>query len=654
MSYFMKSLTLAAIFSIGFVSASLGDVKLPAIVSDSMVLQQQAEINVWGWADPDEKVTISPSWCDQQYTCVANQEKKWKTKIKTPEAGGPYTIKISGKNKIILDNILIGEVWVCSGQSNMEWPLSACATAKEAVPAANYPQIRLFNLEHAFNRFPQEDCKGRWFLCSPETAKGFSAVGYFFGRELHKQLQVPIGLIGSNWGGTLAQAWTSADGLKTLPDFTAAVEEVLSVDPKDAERLYQEKKDRWKREFYALDEGMQQEWFKPDFDHSSWETIETPMKWSTHKQLAGFDGLVWFSRDFEVDPQMASSTEGFTLELGAIDDMDITWVNGQRVGGVEELGFSNVPRKYDVPAGCIKAGKNTITIRVHDWLYEGGFTGKPEELKLIPVDKESGVSIPLAGPWHYKITVSQKEVPNPPAPFGHNSPTALYNGMIEPIRLFGIRGAIWYQGESNHQQAYQYRTLFPAMIQDWRTKWAQGDFPFYYVQIAPFYYGPGTAAAELREAQLMTLSVPNTGMAVTMDIGNPKDIHPENKKDVGHRLALYALAKTYDKNVKYSSPIYKSMEAQGNLIVLSFENTYGGLYAINGPLKNFTIAGDDKKFVPAVALIDGNTVIVSSSEVENPVAVRFAWGSADESNLFNLANLPSSSFRTDSWPGETQ
>jgi sialate O-acetylesterase len=473
--------------------------------------------------------------------------------------------------------------------------------------------------------------------------------------ELHKKLQVPIGLISSNWGGTIAQAWTSAEGLKPLPDFSSAVEEIQQyVGPKDAKRIFQEKKEAWKRKFYALDEGMKQKWFSPNFDHSSWDTIETPMKWSLHKILAGFDGLVWFCKDFEVDADMASTDKGFILELGAIDDMDITWVNGQRVGGAEELGFSSTPRKYNIPAGCIKAGKNTITVRVHDWLYEGGFTGKPKELKLIPVDKQAGAPIPLAGLWYYKMTVNQNEVPNPPTPFGNNSPTALYNGMIEPIRLFGIQGAIWYQGESNCNQAYQYRTLFPAMIKDWRTKWNQGDFPFYYVQIAPYYYGPNGAAAELREAQLMTLSVPNTGMAVTMDIGNPKDIHPKNKKDVGYRLALCALAKTYGEDVKYSFPIYKSMETQGNKIVLSFDNTYGGLYALNGSLMNFTIAGDDKKFVPAKAVIDGNTVIVSSSKVENPVAVRFAWGSADASNLYNTAGLPSSSFRTDDWPGDTQ
>jgi sialate O-acetylesterase len=651
---FVKSFLIAVVVSVLCpVFTVFADVKLPAIVGDSMVLQQQTEVNIWGWADPNEKITVAPSWAEEKYTCVTCQDGKWKVKIKTPQAGGPYTLKIAGKNTLLLDNILIGEVWVCSGQSNMQFHLGACKGAEEAIPAANYPEIRLFTVDRIFHRAPREDCKGRWVLCSPETANGFSGVAYFYGLELYKALGVPIGLINSSWGGTLAEAWTSAETLKTLPDFVAEVEDIQSIPPDDAERIYQEKMKEWKIKFYALDKGMQEEWFKPGFDFSSWETMETPQKWDLTAQLTNFDGLVWFSRDFQVDAGMVSTDKGFTLELGPIDDMDITWVNGQRVGGAEEMGFANVPRKYNVPAGCIKAGKNTITVRVHDWLYAGGFSGKPEQLKLTPVDKGVGSLIPLAGLWHYKITVSQKEIPAPPPAFHNNSPTALYNGMIAPINSFGIAGAIWYQGESNAGRAYQYRELFPAMIKDWREKWGRGDFPFYYVQIAPYNYGPGAAAAELREAQLMSLSVPNVGMAVTMDIGDPKDIHPTNKKDVGHRLALCALAKTYGKDVKYLLPVYKSMEVQGDKIVLSFDNTYGGLYALNGPLANFTIAADDKKFVPAEALIDGNRIIVSSSEIKNPVAVRFAWNSYDESNLFNIANLSSSSFRTDNWPGDT-
>ena len=637
-----------------FAAFSVADIKLPAIVGNSMVLQQQTEINIWGWADPDENVTISPSWTEQTYTTTANQEGKWLVKVKTPAAGGPYNLIIAGKNTLKLEDILIGEVWVCSGQSNMQWPLSATDNAEEAIRAADYPHIRLFTVPNVFSRVPLKDCKGKWQACTPQSVKDFSAVGFFYGASLYRELDVPIGLVNSSWGGTLAEAWTSAQTLKTLPDFAHAVEDVQITDPQAAEELYQKKKQDWKEAFYALDEGMRDEWYKPGFDVSLWPLIETPLAWDKHKELAGFDGLVWFSREIEVDADMAAKANGFILELGPIDDMDITWVNGQRVGGAEELGFAATPRQYDVPDGCIKPGKNRITVRVHDWLYVGGFCGKPEELKLSPVNKDAGPSIPLAGQWHYKTTVSQNQVPNPPQPFGNNSPTALYNAMIAPIKNFAIRGAIWYQGESNHTRAYQYRTLFPAMIKDWRTHWAQGDFPFYYVQIAPYYYGPNSAAAELREAQLMTLSVPNTGMAVTMDIGSAKDIHPRNKKDVGHRLALCALAKTYGKDVKYMFPTYKSMEIQGDKIVLTFENTYDGLYALNGSLINFTIASDDKNFVPAQACIDGNKIIVFSSEVKNPVAVRYAWGSADESNLFNLANLPSSSFRTDDWPGVTQ
>jgi len=633
---------------------AVADVKLPAIVGNSMVLQQQMEVNIWGWADAGEKVTVAPSWDGQKYNCTAGQDGKWKVKVKTPRAGGPYTLEVAGKNTLLLKNILIGEVWVCSGQSNMQFHLGACKNAAEAIPTANYPEIRLFTVERTINNAPQEDCKGQWVLCSPETANGFSGVGYFYGLELHKALGVPVGLINSSWGGTLAEAWTSAETLKTMPYFVADVERVQKLDMQEASRLYQEQIKEWKIKFYAQDKGMEEKWFAPGFDYSSWATVETPKKWDSIDELKQFDGLVWFCRDFEVDAGMASTENGFTLELGVIDDMDVTWVNGQRVGGIETLGQGGVPRKYDVPTGCIKAGKNTIAVRVHDWYYGGGFYGEPQQLKLSPVDKAAGESIPLAGAWHYKISVNQWKTSFPVEAINHNSPTALYNGMISPISLFGIQGAIWYQGESNVSRAYQYRELFPAMIKDWRKTWAQGDFPFYYVQIAPFSnYGPSGSAAELREAQLMSLAVANTGMAVTMDIGDPKDIHPTNKKDVSHRLALCALAKTYGKDAKYLLPVYKSMEVQGDKIVLSFDNTYGGLHALNGPLANFTIAGEDKKFVPAEATIDGDSIIVSSGEVKNPVAVRFAWGSGDESNLYNLANLSASSFRTDDWPGDT-
>jgi sialate O-acetylesterase len=445
----------------------LADVKLPAIVSDNMVLQQKSNARVWGWAEPGEKVKVKGSWAKKfSKPVTAGKNGKWKISIKTPKAGGPYTVTVKGNNTISLKNILIGEVWVCSGQSNMEYRLAHANNGKPEAVEANYPEIRLFNVGGAYSAHPADDVKGQWSECNPRSAGGFSAVAYYFGKKIHKKLNVPIGLISTAMGATPARAWTSG--------------------------------------------------------------------------------------------KMLLAKNMYAHEVKMI------------------------------------SGKNPA--RVHA-----------------------------------------------------RYPSALFNGMISPLTSSTIKGAIWYQGENDVSGVIWYRPLFPNLIQSWRDAWGLGDFPFYHVQLPPYDYGSSNSAF-LREVQMKTLSMKNVGIAVTLDVGDFKNIHPGNKKDVGERLALWALAKDYgQKDLVCSGPIYKSMKIEGGKIRLSFDYTGSGMVAKDGTLANFVIAGADKKFVPAKATIKNNTIVVSSDKVTRPVAVRYAFNNAGVPSLFNKEGLPASSFRTDNW-----
>ena len=490
-----------------FASLSAAEVRLPAVIGSNMVLQQQSEVSLWGWADPGEEITIRAKWKKGRASTKADANGKWTAKLTTPKAGGdPYTIRIKGSNTIKLENVLIGEVWVCSGQSNMQWTVSNSNNSAEEIANAKYPDIRLFYVQRQIAETPQDDCKGTWQECSPETIPGFSAVAYFFGRNLHKELDIPIGLIHTSWGGTPAESWTKRPILEANEQFAPIVNrhnEKLAAWPKVMEE-YNKKLEEWKQ---AAEKAK---------------------------------------------------TEG-----------------------------KKAPDKPRAP-------------------------GKPS---------------------------------------GSHTPSGLYNAMIAPLIPYAIKGAVWYQGESNAGRAYQYRTLFPAMIKNWRDDWKQGDFPFYFVQIAP-YKGQ---IPEIREAQLIAMNnTANTGMVVTTDIGNPNDIHPKNKQDVGKRLALWALAKTYgQQDIVYSGPIYKRMKVEGDKIRIFFDHIGGGLVAKDGPLTHFAIAQKEGDFVPATAVIDGDTVVVSSENVKEPTAVRFGWENAAEPNIFNKEGLPASPFRTDDRHGAT-
>jgi len=624
-----------------------------------MVLQQKQDIPIWGTAEPGGEVTVTLN--EQQKKTIVGGDGNWKVNLSPVPAGGPYELIVSGEETHTIKNVMLGEVWICSGQSNMEMPIykewGKVDNFEEEVVNANYPNIRLFTVKKTMANTEQDSFKSDgWKECSSETVPGFSAVAYFYGRHLHNNLDIPIGLIQTAWGGTIVEAWTSAATLKEIPEFTEMVKYIESDETTYEEKLVTAKKNQaeWpdKIEKLLIDKGTQNQGFQnKDFNTDDWKTMELPKIWEELEIYV--DGVVWFSKDINVPESWQG--EDLTLSLGKINDYDITWFNGKKVGRGTEVHES---RNYKIPSSLVNKGQNRIVVQVLDVGNVGGIYGPAEEMKLTIKDK----SISLVGNWKYKIDpikIEGKAIPKKQDQnTGVNRPTVLYNAMIKPLLPYGIKGAIWYQGESNAERAYQYRNLFSSMIKDWRNVWGQGDFPFIFVQLANFMkvieQPIEHSWAELREAQTMALELPNTGMAVTIDIGDAIDIHPTNKQDVGKRLALNALAKVYEKDIAYSGPMYNSMEVEGNKIRLKFNNTNDGLKIMGDKdLKGFAIAGADKKFVWAEAKIEGNEVIVWSPEIKKPVAVRYGWAANPTCNLYNGADLPASPFRTDDWKGIT-
>ena len=645
-----KSLiTLLILFFTLSISAKI---ELPAIFTDNMVLQQQTNAPIWGIATPKKTVEIITSWDKKSYTAIADENGKWKTFLNTPIAGGPYSISISDEKKVELKNILIGEVWICSGQSNMEMPLAGWGKInnyKEEIEAANHPNIRLLQVEKKTSITPEEDLSvenGGWQVCSPATIANFSSTAYFFGRNLNQNLDnTPIGLINTSWGGTIAEAWTSAGSLENMPDFRQALKDIQDTNTESLKLTHEE----WDKQFELTDSGIQNGtaiWAASDLNDNDWKTMNLPCMWEENG-LPGLDGIVWFRKEISIRPDMQN--KDLELSIGNVDDNDITYFNGVQVGAT--IGYG-IDRKYRVPKKLVKEGKAVITIRVTDTGGGGGFDSQAQNMYL-KSDKSGTIS--LASEWRYKVAVdTRKLAPKPKSLNDPNRVSVLYNAMIHPIIPFAIKGAIWYQGEANADRAYQYRELLPLMIRDWRKQWNQ-DFPFYLVQLANFMEIQKEPAqqsgwAELREAQLQTLHLDNTGIAIITDIGDARDIHPKNKQDVGIRLALAARANTYKQNISYSGPIYQSYKIEGNKIRISFNHTNNGLKGKNGePLKGFAIAGSDHQFHWAEAVIDGNEIVVSSPNVTFPVAVRYAWANNPIGNLFNGAGLPASPFRTDDW-----
>ncbi len=633
-------------------SSARADVRLPYVLASHMVLQQQSDVAIWGTADPGEEVAVAPSWAKDAVTTKADADGRFRVDVKTPAAGGPFKIVVKGKNTVELDDVLVGEVWLCGGQSNMEWAFvfGGVRDGEAERAAANDPQIRLCDAPNRAAKAPESDGAFEWQPCTPASVNGFSCVGYFFARELRKALNVPVGLIGVNWGGTVAEAWVSKEGLAAFPQFAPAIGRLAQEHAQEAAaggaaKMAADATARWWAALDREDLGARNGWAAAAFDDGGWETTTVPSAWSG--DLANFDGIAWYRRAFELPAALAGID--LDLGLGPIDDMDQCFLDGEKIGATETPGLWGAPRHYWVAAAKATAGRHVLAVRVVDTAAQGGWIGKPEDVRLVAAKggEPGGEPLSLAGEWKLRVGLDARRFPPLPAnPYeiDPNTPTVLWNGLVNPVAPFGVRGALWYQGESNRGRAAEYRDLMPALIADWRKRFER-EFPFIFVQIAPFNYdGTRVATAELREAQLETLRVPGTGMVVTMDIGDPVNIHPANKQEVGRRLSPWALATAYGrKDVECCGPLLESAAAEGAAMRVKFRHARG-LVARGGPPQLFEVAGADGKFTPALARVDGETVVVASPVVKEPKAVRFGFTDGEATNLFNGAGLPASPF----------
>ncbi len=638
-------------FSAGSVSSTLALADdrpfLHPLFSDHMVLQRGVKTRVWGWTEPGATVEVSVATVAARTR--AEPDGRWTVHLAPLPAGGPHRMKISGPASREVNDILVGDVWICSGQSNMEWSVRASKDPDREIAAANHPKIRLFKVPRRISDTPRATVDASWSVCQPETIASFTAVGYYFGRSLHESLDVPIGLIQSAWGGTVAEAWTSARALRTMDDFRAPVERFVAAAEakKKGKYSFERELSEWYRTNDPGSAPGRPSWAAVDLDASAWRTMSLPTQWE-RAGFPDFDGLMWFRREVTIPESWAGKK--LTLDLGPIDDADSTFFNGIEIGSTADWRRS---RRYSVPASAVRAGRNIIAIRVLDTGGGGGIYGEAAQMRLRAGADANPIS--LAGEWRFRPGKSVRETGTPPRPAGSNPnvTTVLYNGMIAPLVPYAIKGAIWYQGESNAGRPAQYRTLLPTMIADWRSRFGVGDFPFFIVQLANFMARNDKPTesnwAELREAQSLTAANdPKVGVAVIIDIGEANDIHPKNKQDVGRRLALSARGIAYGEKIVHSGPTAKGARADGNSMVVEFDHVGGGLVARGGgELKGFAIAGDDGKFVWAEAEIRGSTIVVSSPKVERPVAVRYAWANNPECNLYNQEGLPASPFRTD-------
>lgn len=675
MKYPLLPLVAACLFA---PALSRADVTLPAIFSEHMVLEKTAKVPIWGKASPGEEVTVKVG--DQTANAKAGEDGAWKAVLDLSKSGpGPFVATVKGNNEITIPDVVVGEVWVASGQSNMEWVLANTIDAQKEIASSANPMLRQFRLTKNAVEKPTSEFTGVWEVAGPETSGKFTAVGYYFGKDLQKAINQPVGLIYTNWGGTPSEAWTSPDAIASVPDLQQSLEkqQAYAKEFPGLRAKFTEDFKKW------LDENNRADKTTPDIAAfagekvaaDGWAPVKFPAK-LTAADGSPFYGAIWLRREFD----LPKTDKPIRIDVGNVDGFEALYWNGQLV---KENTYATLPgnavrRTYDIPASAVKEGRNVVAMRIYS----------PGAQPMVQRDFDISGANP-AGPTVSKpeyalaAPAADKAAPKLPAPAvsPQNTATYLFNGMINPILSYAISGAIWYQGESNAGRSYQYRMAFPLMITDWRKQWGQGDFPFYFVQLAN-YLAKETAPAEsgwaeLREAQSMTLKLPNTGQAVIIDAGESDDIHPRNKQVVGERLARIALAKDYgQKDLVYSGPTYQAMKVDGSKVRLSFDHVGGGLVAKELPatyikksqtnetaplvrnspsseLEGFAICGDDKKWVWAEAKIDGNEVVVWSDKVPAPVAVRYAWANNPTCNLFNKEGLPASPFRTDDFPGAT-
>ena len=640
-------------------------IKVAPIFSDGMVLQRNTMVNIWGTASPNTDIQILSEW-GQKVSIQSNDTGVWKAKLLSPNEGGPFFLKIkSNKESFIIRDILIGEVWLASGQSNMEMslmgypPMDTILNYKEEIRRANYPFIRMFNIEKQFSIVPVKDFKGSWLEASPNQIEKFSATAYFFARKLHEKLDIPIGIIHSSWGGSPCESWTSEEKLVELGIYEEALNEMNQNVPKKVI-------DKWFGQFNSIDVPKQKDFNdrlekeyeelvfldnqlnRIDFNDTEWKEVMLPGRFDSLVS-SNFDGVVWLRKDIFIEKVNVD----YNLHIGYIDDMDKTYINGNFIGGLNGWGYWNKKRRYKIPKLFLKEGKNTIAIRAIDTGGPGRFEG------VMNISNNIGDTVHIDGAWKYlpvaeiyedKIyTYSQKySIKDRPSFLKYNPfmPTVLFNSMIYPLIPYTIRGVIWYQGESNVGRHVEYNKLFPGMIKDWRSRW-KNDFPFYFVQIAPYKYTKEISNHQsqfLRDSQRKSLALPNTGMVVTIDIGDFNNIHPGNKQEVGKRLARLALVNQYGSDLNPLGPILASSSVEKGNVELEFKHFGSGLILKESSVNEFEIAGEDMKFFKANTSISKNKLTLNSENVSLPKYVRYAWSDTPQATLFNSDNFPASSF----------
>ena len=649
-----KILNLVLVVCLSF--SALADVKLPKLITDGMILQRDQPIKIWGWANVNEQVKVS--FNQKKYTTQTKENGKWEIILDAQKAGGPFQMILDGKNHLELNNILIGDVWVCSGQSNMELPMERVKEKyPDVIANSTNSNIRQFAIatQYNFNKQNEDFPNGAWLEANPKNILDFSAVAYFFAKEINQKYKVPVGIIRVAVGGSPAQAWLSENTLKKYPNYLELNQLykndalVDSIKIRDASVS-----NAWNQQIDDNDIGLIEtpKWYSADYQFNDWLTTTIPGFWddaqlfkSINQGRGNTNGVVWFKKDIQATKDMLRKP--LKLYLGTIVDRDMVYVNGKLVG---TTGYQYPPRRYTIPADLLIEGKNTITIRVVSNVGRGGFT---KDKNYVVVNGKD--SLDLAGEWNYKLGYQSKPMPGGGTTFQYQ-PAGLFNAMISPLFDFSVKGVLWYQGESNTGKPKEYLSLMTDLIADWRRNWNQKSLPFLSVQLTNFMESKNQPSesnwALLREAQLKALSIPETGLAVTIDIGEWNDIHPLNKEDVGKRLALAAQKQAYgEKEIVSSGPIYKSMKIKKDKIILSFSDVGSGLKIARGEnLKHFAIAGNDKKFVWAKAIIKGKKIEVYHDAIQNPTAVRYAWAdNPNGANLYNKENLPASPFRTDDW-----
>lgn len=642
----MKLSTVFFFLALALVHPADADLRLSRLIGEGMVLQRDVPVAIWGWAEEGTEVTVT--FDGQAHAARTGADGRWTVTLPARGAGGPYRMTIDGGGESFeIGDVLVGDVWLCSGQSNMEFPVSRALDFPAEAAAATDRKIRHFQVPKSSAGRPEEELAGgEWVVTSPETVGDFTAVGYFFARELRRHVDVPIGLLHSSWGGSRIEPWMSAEALGLGDDEEDAYQVVeRQMKEESARRLADLRKKIG--DVPDEDQGMDGDrpvWADPALDDSGWERMSLPGRWE-ELGYPGLDGVVWFRRTLSLTAEeAAAATE---IGLGKIDDGDVVWINGRRVGGLE-LSWDKL-RVYALGAGTLHAGENVVAVRVEDTGGGGGMYGPADAMYLDLGDKRR----PLDGEWLFRVGAFRFDPNNNANQF----PTLLYNKMIYPMLSYPIKGVLWYQGESNTgpDDAYKYRSLFVTMIEDWRRLWRVGDFPFLFVQLAN-YLAPVEEPSEsnwamVRESQSAALVLPKTAQAVIIDIGDADDVHPRDKQDVGLRLSLAARHVAYgEKDIVYSGPTYRDHEIRDGKVVLAFDHVGGGLVARGGDLREFAIAGADLHFVWAQAKIDGEKIVVWSDGVPEPVAVRYAWAdNPDGANLYNSEGLPASPFRTDDW-----